>query len=153
MCCCCPAQCSGAARAPLIPLQCWRVLLSCCAAFHCRVCGVWVVSVCLCCLCGGVFSVRSPLVVVEGGAIVDGGVPLWMVGGMVSEGRQSYWHPRLCAGIPLVVYPVALLNGGWGMCCDALSSDWVRHLALPYSSSYCSLPLPPFVFAVTALLV
>lgn len=37
-----------------------------------------------------------------------------MVGGMVSEGRQCCWPPRLCVGIPLVVYPVALLNGGSG---------------------------------------
>lgn len=73
VCCCCPAQCSGAARALLIPLQCWRVLLSCRALFLAgRV--VWAVGVCLCCLCGGVSSVRSPLVVVEGGAVVDGGV-------------------------------------------------------------------------------
>ena len=35
--CCCPAQCSGVACALLIPLQCWRVLLSCRALFHCRV--------------------------------------------------------------------------------------------------------------------
>lgn len=42
-----------------------------------------------------------------------------MVGGMVSEGRLCCWHPRLvrgvprpCVGVPLVVYPVALLNGG-----------------------------------------
>ena len=72
VCCCCPAQCGGVARALLIPLQCWRVLLSCRVLFHCRVCGVWVVSVRLCCSCGGVSSVRSPLTVVEGGAIVDG---------------------------------------------------------------------------------
>ena len=74
VCCCRPAQCCGAARALLIPLQCWRVLLSCRALFlaRCVVCGV--VSVCLRCSCGGVSSVRSPLVVVEGGAVVDGGV-------------------------------------------------------------------------------
>lgn len=85
--CCCPAQCSGAARALLIPLQYSSVLLSCRALLLARRCGAWVVSVCLWCSCGGVSSVRSPLVVVEGGAIVDGGVPSWMVGGMVSEGR------------------------------------------------------------------
>lgn len=73
VCCCCPAQCSGVARVPLIPLQCWRVLLSCRALFLARYCGVGV-GVCLWCSCGGVSSVRSPLVVVEGGAIVDGGV-------------------------------------------------------------------------------
>ena len=74
VCCCCPAQCSGAARALLIPLRCWRVLSSCRALFLARCCGVWVVSVSLCCSCGGVSSVCSPLVVVEGGAIVNGGV-------------------------------------------------------------------------------
>lgn len=84
----CPVR--GAACALLIPLQCWRVLLSCRALFPAQVCGVRVVGVCLCCSCGGVSSVCSPLVVVEGGAIVDGGLPSWMVGGMVREGRQCY---------------------------------------------------------------
>lgn len=68
----------------------------------CQVCGVWVVSVCLWCSCGGVSSVRSPLVVVVGGAIVDGGVAWWMVGGMVSEGRLCCWPPRLVCGVPLL---------------------------------------------------
>lgn len=35
---------------------------------------------------------------------------------MVSEGRLCCWPPRLCVGVPLVVYPVALLNGGSGVC-------------------------------------
>lgn len=75
VCCCCPAQCSGVARALLIPLQCWRVLQSCRALLPIRSgVVVWVVSVCLWCSCGGVSSVRFPLVVVEGGAVVDGGV-------------------------------------------------------------------------------
>lgn len=87
VCCCCLAQCGGAARALLVPLQWRRVLLSYHALSHCRVCGVWVVSVCLCCSCGGVSSVRSPLVVVVGGAIVEGGGVRRMVGGMASEGR------------------------------------------------------------------
>ena len=90
VCCCCPARCGGAARALLIPLQCWRVLLSCRALFIARCCGVWVVSVCLCCSCGGVSFVHPPLVVVEGGAVVDGGACVVVVGGMVSEGRQCY---------------------------------------------------------------
>lgn len=144
--CCRPARCGGVARALLIPLQCWRVLLSCRVLFHCRVCGVWVVSVCLWCSCGGVSSVCSPLVVVEGGAVVDGGVPLWVVGGMVSEGRLCCWSPRLVCGVPLVVYPVALLNGGSGVCCDAPCSDWVWHLALSCSPSHCPVPLVSFPF-------
>lgn len=61
------------ARALLVPLQCWRVLLSCHTVFLARCCGVWVVDVCLWCSCGGVSSVHSPLVVVVGGAVVDGG--------------------------------------------------------------------------------
>jgi len=72
VCCCCPARCGGAARALLIPLQCWRVLLLCRALLlaGCVVCGWWT---CVWCSCGGVSSVRSPLVVVVGGAVVDGG--------------------------------------------------------------------------------
>ena len=64
---------------------------------HCRVCGVWVVSVCLCCSCGGVSSVRSPLVVVDGGAIVDGG---WH-----DEGRAAVLlTPVLCVVSPSVCW-------------------------------------------------
>lgn len=87
VCYCCPAQCGGVARALLIPLQCWRVLLSCRALLPIGSGAVVWVSVCLCCSCGGVSSVCSPLVVVVGGAVVDGGVCVVVVGGMVSEGR------------------------------------------------------------------
>lgn len=38
----------------------------------CRVCGVRVMSVSLCCSCSGVSSVCYPLVVVVGGAIAEG---------------------------------------------------------------------------------
>jgi len=47
-------------RAPLIPVQYSSVLLSCRALFLTRCCGVWVVSACLWCSCGGVSSVRPP---------------------------------------------------------------------------------------------
>ena len=57
---------------------------------HCRVCSAWMVDVCLCGSCGGVSSVRSPLVVVEGGAVAEGRGAVVVVGGMVSEGRQCY---------------------------------------------------------------
>lgn len=40
----------------------------------------------------------------------------------------------LCVGVPLVVYPVALLNGGSGVCCDAC-------LRIGFSLSYCPVPL------------
>lgn len=74
VCCCCPVQWCGVGRALLIPVQCWRVLLSCRAlsVAGCVVCGWWVC----------VYVVRvvgyplsaAPLTLVEGGAIVDGGV-------------------------------------------------------------------------------
>ena len=64
-----------------------------------------------------------------------------MVGGMVREGRLCCWPPRLVrgvpllrVGVPLVVYPVALLNGGvW--CVVVLPP----RLVLSPSSSQCSL--------------
>lgn len=176
-------RCSGVARALLIPLQCWRVLLSCRALLPVRSGVVVWVSVSVWCSCGGVFSVRSPLTVVVGGAVVDGGVPSWMVGGMVSEGRLCCWTPRLVCGVPLVVYPVALLKGGvWCvLCCPVFGLGLAPcivpvPLALSLFPSYrsCSssvlccrvccgwgsavgdcVPLPSsvFVFAVTALLV
>ena len=43
-----------------------------------------------------------PLVVVVGGAVVDGGACVVVVGGMTSEGRQCAGRPRLRAGVPLV---------------------------------------------------
>ena len=120
--CCCPARCGGAARALLIPaaVLASTAVMSC--TVTCRVCGVWWWV----CVCGvrvvGYPLSAPPLVVVEGGAVVDGGVPLWMVGGMVSEGRQCCrlprlvcGVPRLCVGVPSFVRSVAMLKGG-GVC-------------------------------------
>lgn len=82
VCCCCPAQCSGVARALLIPLQCWRVLqlMSYTVAYRVWCCGVVQVRVCTVRVVGYPLS-TPPLVVVDGGAIVDGG---WH-----GEGRAS----------------------------------------------------------------
>lgn len=74
----------------------------CCHVVHCSLPGavVWC-GVCVCAVrVVGYLLSTPPLVVVEGGAIVDGGVPLWMVGGMVSEGRLCGWPPRSCAVSP-----------------------------------------------------
>lgn len=84
----CPVQwCGSCSTHPTAVLASTAVCV-----MHCSIagCGVWVVGARLWCSCGGVSSVCSPLVVVEGGAVVDGGVSLWMVGGMVSEGRRCY---------------------------------------------------------------
>lgn len=48
--------------------------------------------------------------------------------------------PRLCIGVPLVVYPMAALKGGRGVCCAVSCSDWVWHLALSRSPSHCQFP-------------
>ena len=86
-----------------------------CVGGGCVVCAVRVVEYPPC---------APPLTLVVGGAIVDGGSAWRMVGGMVSEGRWCCWTPRLvcgvprpCVGVPLVVYSVALLNGGSGGSC------------------------------------
>lgn len=94
----------------------------CCRVVHCSSPGVWRVGgscVSVLFVWWGILCLL-PLTLVVGGAVVDGGVPSWMVGGMVSEGRGAVllaslscvWCPRLRVGVPLVVYPVALLNGG-----------------------------------------
>ena len=68
----CPVQwCGSCLTRPTVVLASTAVMSH---SVHCQVCGVWVVSVCLWCSCGGVSSVWSPLVVVVGGAVVDGGV-------------------------------------------------------------------------------
>lgn len=38
---------------------------------------------------------------------------------MLPASPSVCWCPCLRVGVPLVVYPVALLNGGGGVCCDA----------------------------------
>lgn len=73
-------------------------------AVRCRVCGAVRVSAPLRCSRGGVSSVYSPLVVMVGGGIVDGWVACVVVGGIVSEGRQCYWHPRLRVGVPVCLH-------------------------------------------------
>ena len=83
----CPVQwCSRCPAHPTAVLVSAAVV-SC--AVRCRVCGV-VWCVCLCCSCGGVSSVRSPLVVVVGGAIMRRAGSVGMVGGMMVEGRWCY---------------------------------------------------------------
>lgn len=68
----CPVRwCSSCLTHPIAVLVSTAVML---CIVPCRVGGVWVVSVCLWCSCGGVSSLCSPLVVVEGGAVMDGRV-------------------------------------------------------------------------------
>lgn len=81
----CPVQWCGSCPTHPIAVLASTAVMSC--TVICQVCGVWVVSVCLWCSCGGVSSVCSPLVVVVGGAIVEGRGAVVVVGGMVSEGR------------------------------------------------------------------
>lgn len=72
VCCCWPALSGGGAV--VRSSQC-SAAEYCGRVVHCVLPGVWCV-VCVSLsrsLCGGVSSVRSPLVVVVGGAIVDGG--------------------------------------------------------------------------------
>lgn len=62
-------------------------------------------------------------------AVVDGG---WH-----GEGRAAVLlTPRLCVGVPLVVYPVALLNGGGG--CAVMPCLW-------FGSGTLDCPAPPYV--------
>ena len=106
VCCCCPAQCSGVARALLIPPQYSSVLRSCRALFIAG-CGVWV-SVCVCAVRVVGYPLSAlPLVVVVGGAIVDGG-------------RHGEWRAVVlltspsCVWCPPSVREVGPLKGGDG---------------------------------------
>ena len=128
----------------------------CCHVVHCPLPGVWcVVGVCLWCSCGGVSSVRSPPLVV-----VDGGVPSWMVGGMVSEGRLCCWCPRLVCGVPVEWRGCVVLWCPLVSCCPRpFHSVPCLRIGSPPSHCLVSLallllfPFPLFVFSVTALLV
>lgn len=144
VCCCCPAQCGGVAHALLIPLQYSSVLLSCRVLLPAG-CVVWVrVRVCAVRVVGYPLS-APPSSWWWVGPSLKGGVCV-VVGGMMMEGRgavllaspSNVGVPRLCVGVPLVVYLVALLNGGSGVCCDAPSSDWVLPLALSCPSCIAS---------------
>lgn len=89
-----PAQWRGSCPTHPTAVLASTAVMSC--TVPCQVCGVWVVSVCLCCSCGGVSSVCYPLVVVEGGAVVDGG---WH-----SEGRAAVLlTPRRMSVLPVRV--------------------------------------------------
>ena len=143
---------SGAARALLIPVQYSPVLLLCRVPSRCQVCGAVRVSVCVWCSCGGVSSDHSPLVVVVGGAVVDGGAWRVVVGGIAVEGRWCQWLPLLSllplpfsVGVPLLFARCPLLNGGCVVCCGVPVFGWVWHFVLSCPSlaspcpSMCSL--------------
>lgn len=73
--------------------------------------------------------------------------PSWMVGGMVSEGRQYGVDPPVC----VLASPSCSRGGpvewrGVACCCDALSSDWVLPFTLPLSL-YVAFASLPFVCA------
>ena len=130
VCCCCPAQCSGVARALLIPLQCWRVLqcVSCTVAYRVWCCGV---GECLCVLFVW-WGILCPLPPRRGGGwghrgrwgVVCGGG--WHVG----EGRQCWGRaavlltPRRMSVSPSACWcphcrlPCGPIEWRGGGCCD-----------------------------------
>ena len=126
----------------------------------CQVCGVWVVSVCLRCSCGGVSSACSPLVVVEEGAIAEGRGARGG-GGWHGERRAAVLPgspscarcPPSACWRPPSVRVVVLLNGGSGgvVCCPRVR----------IGSGTCIVPFPftlfvpfvsfPFLFCLVLL--
>ena len=152
VCCCCPAQCSGVVCALLIPLQCWRVLLSCRALLLARCCGVWVVSVCVLFVWWGILCVLPPLHVV-GGAVVDGGVH--------GEGRAAVLlTPPFCARCPPSVCwcPPCHLPCGpvewrewWVVCCPVFGLGLAPCIVpLPFTLSVPFVSFP-FLFCLVLL--
>lgn len=147
----------------------WCVLLLCCPVCWCGSCPTHPIAVLastavmsctvpcqvLRCVGGGCVSVvfvwwgiLCPLPPRRGGGW--GRCGWWgavvVVGGTTREGRQCYRLPVECRCPSSVCWrPPCCLPCGpieWrGLCCDALSSDWVWHLALSCSLSYCSVPL------------
>lgn len=80
-------------------------------------------------------------------------VAWWVKGGSVTDSPSNVGVPRLCVGVPLVVYSVAVLNGGSGVCCAAPCLDWVWHLALCRSSFTLSVPFVSFLFLFCLVLL
>ena len=139
-CCCCstPVQWCGSRPTHPTAVLISTAVMSC--TVPCQVCGVRVVGVCLWCSCGGVSSVRSPLTVVEGGAIVDGGVPLWWWVAWQVKGGSVDGPPVCVLASPSLVREVALLKGGGCAASDAPSSDWILPLTLFSSLRRCPVP-------------
>lgn len=106
----CPVRwCGSCSTHPIAVLAGTAVRVVCCSIAGCVVC----VGECLCVVFvwWGILCVLPPH---SGGGWGRRG--WWgavvVVGGMVSEGRLCCWPPCLVCGVPLVVYPVAVLNGG-----------------------------------------
>lgn len=116
-------------------------------AVCCQVYGVCGACVCLWCLCGGVSLVRSPLMVVVGGAVVCGGACVVVVGGIALEGWWCQWLPLLsllvspsvCWRPPHVCVVVLLDGGAWCML-------WCPVFVLGPAPLYCPVPLCVVLF-------
>ena len=140
----CPVQWCGSCPTHPIAVLISTAVMSCTVACRLWCCGVGecvsVVFVWWGILCsppprrGGGWGHRGwwGVIVVVGG-IADSGAALRGRAGGVTDSPSN-------VGVPLVVYPVALLNGGSGGLCVAPCSDWVWHLALYCSPSHCPFP-------------
>lgn len=75
-----------------------------------------------------------------------------MKGGCVTDSPSNVGVPRLCVGVPLVVYSVALLNGGvwWVVCCPRvqIGSPSPSHCLVPFAL----LLLSSFLFSAVCVL-
>ena len=146
----CPVRWCGSC-----PTHTTAVLASTAVMSHsvpCRVCGVWVVNVCLWCSCGGVSFVCSPLTVVVGGAVVDGGVAWWMVGGMVGKGGSVIASPSVCWCPPchLPCGPVEWREW-WVVCCPVFGLGLAPCIVpLPFTLSVPFVSFP-FLFCLVLL--
>lgn len=137
---CCPAQCGGVARALLIPVQCWRVLLSCRAPLLAGCCGVSVSVWCVLFVWWGILCALPPR---RGGGWGHCGwwVAWWVKGGCVAG------LPFCCVVSPFCCV-VVLLNGGRGGCaccplvlCCPCSFHGVPCLRIRYGTQHCPVPL------------
>ena len=147
----CPVRWCGSCPAHPVAVLASTAVVSCTVRCQCVVCGWWV------CVC----AVR-----VVGYPLSAPPSSLWVVGAVVGEGRLCCRPPCLVCGVPLlrvgvplVVYPVALLNGG--VVCAVVPCLRIGSGALhcPIPSCIVLFPLvlssspSLFVFVVTVLLV
>lgn len=73
-----------------------------------------------------------------------------MKGGSVTDSPSNVGVPRLCVGVPLVVCPVALLNGGIGVV-RAQPGEHARYPRTPLRPLSCCLLCSCFLFSVPRL--
>lgn len=134
----CPVQWCGSCPTHPTAVLASNAVMSCtvlCQVLRCvgvRVCAVVFVWWGILCLLPPRRGWWVGLSWMVGGVVVVGGMV--REGGSVTDSPSNVGVPRLCVGVPLVVYSVVSLKGGSGVCCAALCriGSGILHCSTPF---------------------